>query len=262
MDIPRRDFLKTIAVSSTGVLLSDHASAQATTTPEYTSAGGIKFNADGSVKPFAGNTIICHVPQQGEHAAYFSALLDVYREAATFNFMRKVTLLPPSSYHMTVFEGANQKDRTPGLWPAGVSSDAAMEACNQFLLTKLKTFQLNCELPFRMKIDPNQLLSFKSVATIKLVPFDDSENTKIRAVRARLSKYLGIAAPRQETYGFHTTLGYQIRRFDAEETTAYEIEWKRWVSDISRKSPVIYLGAPEYCTFKDMYAFNRQMFLN
>ncbi|MBA8879313.1 DUF1868 domain-containing protein [Phyllobacterium myrsinacearum] len=261
MIIQRRDFLKTIAVSSTGVLLSDYASADTTTKPEYTSAVGNKFNADGSVKSFAGNTIICHVPQQGEHAGYFGSLLDVYREAQTFDFMRKITLLPPSSYHMTVFEGANQKDRTPGLWPEGVPLDAAMEVCDQIVLDKLRTFKLDCELPFRMKIDPTQLTTFKSAATLKLVPLDDAENAKIRTVRARLSKHLGISAPGQETYGFHTTLGYQIRRFDTEEAKAFEIEWKRWVNDIAQKSPIIYLGAPEYCTFKDMYAFNRQTFL-
>lgn len=72
---------------------------------------GSKFDADGRVRPFAGNTVVCHLPQQGEHADAFEAMLDIYREAPSHPFMRKVALLPPSSYHMTVMGGANDTPR-------------------------------------------------------------------------------------------------------------------------------------------------------
>src|SRR3546814_10770713 len=46
------------------------------------------------------------------------ALLDIYREAPAHPFVRKITLLPPSSYHMTIFGGANDKPRERKSWPA------------------------------------------------------------------------------------------------------------------------------------------------
>src|SRR3546814_7288625 len=90
---------------------------------------GSKFYADGRVHPFPGNTVICHVPQQGEHSGCFNALLDIYREAPAHPFVRKITLLPPSSYHMTIFGGANDKPRERKSWPADLPIDMPIERC-------------------------------------------------------------------------------------------------------------------------------------
>ncbi|QND51307.1 DUF1868 domain-containing protein [Phyllobacterium sp. 628] len=262
MQILRRHFLKQVAVSSAGVLLANSVQAQSSSQGEYTSAVGYKFSADGSVKPFPGNTIICHVPQQGENSDYFDALLDVFREAQHLDSMRKITLLPPSSYHMTVFEGASEGIRKAGAWPRDVSLDAPMDECSRILSAKLQEFKLNCELPLRMKVDPSPPVDRASALTLKLLPVDEAENAKLRKVRDQLSDYLGMSSPGHAAYRFHTTLGYQIRSFDPDEESRFQILWEKWRNDIMRKSPVIHFGAPEYCIFKDMYAFHRQFYLS
>src|SRR5262245_24986963 len=83
---------------------------------------GRKFTADGRVMGDPGNPLVCHLAQQGAGSACFNALLDIYREAPAHAFMRKVTLLPPSSYHMTVFNGAADKERD--VWPTAIPADA------------------------------------------------------------------------------------------------------------------------------------------
>src|SRR3546814_19742624 len=112
----RRNFLGLMAAGATAVVGAPVSARQVRS--KFPPDVGSKFYADGRVHPFPGNTVICHVPQQGEHSGCFNALLDIYREAPAHPFVRKITLLPPSSYHMAIFGGANDKPREPKHWPA------------------------------------------------------------------------------------------------------------------------------------------------
>lgn len=62
-------------------------------------------------------------------------------------------------------------------------------------------------------------------------------------------------------YRFHVSIGYPV----AWMTTAEENELRRvfagWARDIAARAPVIRFGAPEYCIFNDMFAFERQFYL-
>ena len=93
-------------------------------------SNGLKFDRDGNVIPLVGNTVVCHFDQQGANAALFKAMLDIYRDGPRHAFMKKVTLLPPSSYHMTIFSGADELNRKAPLWPAGIRTDADMATCH------------------------------------------------------------------------------------------------------------------------------------
>ena len=74
---------------------------------------GTKFNADGTVRRFPGNTIISMVNHGKDIFAHFlhiRALLEASRAAAC------VTLLPLDSIHMTVIEGVCDQVRREGYW--------------------------------------------------------------------------------------------------------------------------------------------------
>src|SRR6202012_873617 len=108
------------------------AEAETAHAPPVPADVGRKFFANGRVRPFAGNTIICHAPQQGDGAGYFNALLDIYRDAVVLPYAKKIALTPPSSYHVTIFGGANDQERKPGLWPKAMPLDASMAECNDW----------------------------------------------------------------------------------------------------------------------------------
>jgi hypothetical protein len=222
---------------------------------------GCKFWPDGRVKPFLGNTLICHLPQQGENAEAFGALLDIYREAPAHAFSRKITLLPPSSYHMTVFGGADDAERKPGLWPGTIPLDAPMEECNRLMGERLRAFKLDCALPLRMTVDMAEPAASEGPLTMRLLPADAAEDRKLRDLRDRLSACLDIRAPDHDHYRFHITLGYQIDWLTAAEDQDYRAALRAWKARLHQASPTILLGAPEYCTLRDMFAFNRQFFL-
>ncbi len=222
---------------------------------------GRKFYPDGSVKRFDGNTIICHLDQQGPNATFFNALLDIYRETPRHDFMRKVTLLPPSSYHMTIFGGANDPDRRPGVWPADLALDMPIAKCNEILGERLRAVQFGIDLPFRMRVDLAEPNTDERPLTIRLQPVDRAEDRRLRDLRDQLSGILKIRAPRHDDYGFHITMGYLINWLNSAEQTAFRQTLKTWRETLAGICPVIELGAPEYCTLKDMFEFKRQFYL-
>ena len=221
-----------------------------------------KFFANGQVAPFHGNTILCHLDQQGLNSGTFDALLDIYREVPATSFADKLTLLPPSSYHMTIFVGANDPIRTPGLWPNGVALDAPMAECSRIMAERLQSASIGVVAPIRMRVDTSPPRPDTNPLTIRLLPLDDAEDRKLRQLRDRLSEILGIRALDHERYRFHVTIAYKIRKLDRAEHRDFLSRLADWQAMVSERSPVITLGQPEFCILDDMFAFHRQFYLS
>lgn len=256
----RREFLQ-LSASTLAVTLSSGAVwADEQKLPRDV---GRKFFADGRVKPFAGNTIVCHLPQQGEGSEPFNALLDFYREMPQHAFVRKLTLLPPSSYHMTIFGGANDQDRRLPVWPADLPLDMPIADCNRVLGERLRDFRLEESTPpYRMRVDLAEPSADEAPIVIRLLPVDDAERLRLSRLRDRLSKRLSVRAPNHDAYRFHITLAYQIQWLTPAEHAEFRRVLKGWHENLARRCPVIALGAPEYCYLKDMFAFERQFYLS
>lgn len=224
---------------------------------------GRKFAADGRVLPFVGNTIVCHVPQQGDGSEGFNGLLDIYREFPTKSWARKMTATPPSSYHMTIFGGANDKERRYPLWPAGLPLDLPMSKCDEILAGRLRDFRLGADAaPYRMRVNLAEPDVNETPLTIRLLAADQDTELRLRRVRNRLADVIGIRSPDHDRYRFHITLGYQFAPMSEPEHHAFRQDLKHWKEKLSKKVPIITLGNPEFCLLKDMFAFERQFFLN
>ena len=82
---------------------------------------GGKFTPSGAVLPFPGNTVICHIdPNSDAHAA----LCEMQEDIRQSSFGALFTYLPPSSLHMTVFQGISP-DETQ--WPDGIAEGASRD---------------------------------------------------------------------------------------------------------------------------------------
>lgn len=222
---------------------------------------GRKFFPDGRVHPFAGNTIVCHLDQQGPNSASFNQLLNYYRQFPVKSYFDKIAPLPPSSYHMTVFGGANNTDRRADKWPSGISPAVSMEECNRVVGERVTAAAVGPISPIRMRVDPADSGYDGNTLRIPLVPADEAEAQKLRNLRDRLSSAIGIRSPKHESYQFHITLGYLLRTFSRNELRDAEQDMRRWKAELATRVPVIQLGQPEYCIFEDMFAFHRQFFI-
>ncbi|MET0429782.1 MAG: DUF1868 domain-containing protein [Microvirga sp.] len=220
---------------------------------------GTKFTPDGQVLPCPGNTIICHIEPSNPATAPLAA----FRAALQAEpYAHKFTFTPPSSYHMTVFEGVIDFNRKPGLWPDDLALDAPVEACNRLFVEKLESFDLGCEPRFRMKVlEGDGNVNVRPGAGIYLVPADDAETAKLRRLRDRLADVLKLHQPGHDTYKFHTTQTYAIKPLSDEETIRYRAVRRDSINVLAAAMPVLELGAPELCLFNDMSAFQPRLYL-
>ncbi len=221
---------------------------------------GRKFESNGKIRGFSGNTIICHVPQQEAGYETFDSLLDVYRDLQPMGFAKKLSILPPSSYHMTIFGCANDQDRVAGKWPGIVSLDAPLETCHATLIARLSALKLDSELPFRMRVDAGRTPPPEGLR-VELVPVDAAEEAKLRRLRDRIAEAVDIHTTDHDSYTYHLSLGYQTAPFDKDEADAFERSRRGWHQILAKKIDVLHLGAPEFCTFRDMYAFRRRLLI-
>jgi hypothetical protein len=104
---------------------------------------GQRFDPEGQPLHFPGKTVICHL--QPESPVY-SALLGMYNELKVQEFSSLYTLLPPASWHMTIFEGIGDQTRKPGFWPVDLPLDTSLGQCTTHFPTKVE------ELPYRQPL--------------------------------------------------------------------------------------------------------------
>ncbi|KAJ7645580.1 RNA ligase/cyclic nucleotide phosphodiesterase [Mycena polygramma] len=223
--------------------------------PKYPAGVPYKFDPDGNVQPFPGNTIVSHLSPSSEPELYAS-LLALYDKLKDSHLSHLYTLLPPSSWHMTVFEGVCDQARGPGRWPDDLPVNASLVECTALYQDKLASFDLQCDPPYRITIT-----GFEPLVTgigIHLEPSTAEENTRIRGLRDRLARLLRIRSRTHDVYGLHLSVAYLLRFLTEEQ----EKELSGLLLDHFEGMPKDFeLGPPEFCTFEDMFAFKRLFYL-
>lgn len=257
----RRDFfsgsLAALAMLSIDTPLSAQSSAGARATPVIPSEDTVlKFHRDGSMKPFAGNTVICHLPAQCRTR---DALTDFHQALATSTFSSKLGLTAPDSYHMTIYSGVNDQKRTD--WPSYVSRTAPMSECDRLVGDHMEETRLKCKLPFRVALDEEATVNTPTACTMRMKGASPEEELKLRSVRDQLAIAYGFRRADHERYGFHITVSYQVAPFSDKEERQYRSLLREHVRCIVQAQPVLEFGNPEFCTFPDMNRFEPRKFI-
>jgi hypothetical protein len=213
----------------------------------------LKFNSDGSPRPFAGNTVVCHLPQQCNFRDETAALGNALKLSS---FAHKCGILPSNSYHMSVFPGVNDQDRATYGWPSDIPIDVPITECNRIIGERIGNFRMHGDLPIRVRVDRERTLGPQRVSSLRMAPADDIERAKLRNLRDRLaSEVFRFRTKNHEAYVFHISLGYQMSRLTPEEAKEHSSILEFHVPVIIAASPLLELGIPEFCTFNDMYRF-------
>lgn len=250
----KRSFIKLAAVGALGA--GQHLPGMAA---EGSPATLKKFDENGVVRPFAGNTVVSHTDK---NSPLFLSMLRVQVELQR-HFGESITCLPPDSYHMTMFDMANQQDRKPGLWPSGVPLDVSIEDCTKKLASLLRSEPISFPGKVYMKIDHNLPLSLpkehkpgsQPAFTIPLLPYSAADAEILRVFRNKLSGLSGIRTPNHDTYVFHTSMGYRIKPMSEETYASFERYYKKWLSEMTQAAGKISFDSPDFCSFIDMYQF-------
>jgi len=215
---------------------------------------GKKFSRNGEAQFFPGNTILCHLDTKA--SATLESVADVLRKKFGDDF---ISWLPSSSFHVTLLDVSLEARRHKLYWPSELSLDASLEECNDFVANKLHSFDLGIDAPFKLVADEH--INVPTITMIPLRPVDSYEETRLRNLRDRLAKVLGIRHANHERYTFHSTFGYYVNEFPDSLLPTYQESLLTAIHDFKKKHPIIELGAPEFCTFEDMTKFETQFFL-
>lgn len=207
-------------------------------------AGG-KFSLDGTVKPFAGNTIICHIdPNSRAHRELTRMQSALMKGPHASNF----TFLPPSSFHMTVFQGISPNVIDDEEWPDGIPRDTPRNRVSEILLDRINSL----ELPGSFCIRPRGLFGGKSLT---VEGTGDEHEAALRATRIALKEATGIRPADFQCYTFHITLAYLLKWLNT-DCARQVIEFSSELhANFAREVPEILLGSPEFCNFDSMYHF-------
>jgi hypothetical protein len=81
------------------------------------------------------------------------------------------------------------------------------------------------------------------------------------AWRDALSVPFGYRHPDHDTYVFHITFAYQVKRLGDNRVGEWQDLFDDSLAEFARKAPVIELQPPAFCNFKDMKHFEELLVL-
>lgn len=210
-----------------------------------------KFDVNGKVQPFPGNTFICHIDKQSDAFQYLRELqlrLMAGPHAHHFTFM------PPASFHMTIMAGVSGSPPKVSTLPKGVTQSVPL---------KVMTSMIEAELP-SVVVPDRYIMRCSDLFAGHSLTLDGDTNHEIAnlaAARESLRNATGISELDFSVYTFHVTLAYVIRWLD--EVAAREVValGDDLFSEFRAKCPVIEIGPVEFCTFDDMYEFTTKGYI-
>jgi hypothetical protein len=211
----------------------------------YTLSEKNKFDEKGNHLPYPGCSIICNIPLN-THLS--NEIISFQKNIENFNPKKTYSYLPPSSFHMTLFDCCNLNTKNTNFWPSNVDPNMDHKDIAVELNKRIQNYIFPKKLNLKLKM-------FFGGYSIVLEPFSEEDEKILRNCRDELSSLLEIKFENHQRYTFHITLAYILRELNKNEIKSL-IEFNKQLSfDFSKKFPKITLTKPEMCTFEDMLEF-------
>ncbi len=204
-----------------------------------------KFDDKGNPLSFPGCTIICNIPLNTDLS---NEIINFQKKIENFNPKKTYFYLPPSSFHMTLFDCCNLNTKNTNYWPSNIDPNMDYKNVAIELNKRIKDYIFPEELNLKLKM-------FFGGYSIILEPFSEKDEKILRNCRDELSSLLKIKFENHQRYTFHITLAYILRELSQIEIKNLIEYNKQLYFDFSKKFPKITFTKPEMCTFKDMLEF-------
>ena len=204
-----------------------------------------KFDNSGKPLPFPGCSIICKIPIKSDLFYEIKLLQSKYKE---FNPDQAYTYLPHTSFHMTLFDCCNINTLNTQYWPDNITKDNNYKIISNLLSKRIK----DLKFPEKFNLKLKKLFGGYSM----ILEGNTKKDEKIiRDYRNKLSTLLGIRFENHETYSFHITLAYILRKLKDDEIKKLIKINGRLLEEFVTKKPIIQIKKPELCTFENMYEY-------
>ena len=204
-----------------------------------------KFDDTGNPLPFPGCTIICNIPLNTHLSDQISGF---QKKIEKFNPEKTYFYLPPSSFHMTLFDCCNLNTENTKYWPEGINKNFDYKVVATELNKRIKNYIFPEELNLKLKM-------FYGGYSIVLEPYSKEDEKILRSCRDELSSLLKIKFENHQRYTFHITLAYILRELKEDEIKSLLEFNKDLLKEFNKKFPKIVLNKPEMTTFENMLEF-------
>ncbi len=204
-----------------------------------------KFDDKGTPLPFPGCTIICNIPLN----SYLSdQIISFQKKMKNFNPEQTYFYLPPSSFHMTLFDCCNLNTKNTNYWPSNIDPNIDYKDVAIELNKRIQNYIFPEKLNLKLKM-------FFGGYSIILEPFSEKDEKILRNCRNELSSLLKIKFENHHRYTFHITLAYILRELKEDEIKKLLEFNKDLFHEFDKKFPKIILNKPEMSTFDNMLEF-------
>ncbi|RWE53683.1 DUF1868 domain-containing protein [Mesorhizobium sp.] len=211
---------------------------------------GRRYDTSGNFLNEPGNTVVCHLVNGSASEA---AVVELRERMRAMPDADRLAFTPISSLHMTLFQGIIEYRRRLPYWPEDVPLDTSIDDMTRLYLGRLSGFEGRGAFKIRVvDVVPTGLT---------VAGASDEDEGIMRAWRDALSAPFGYRHPDHNSYTFHITFAYQIRRLDDEMASQWQDVFDDCLSLLASQAPVIELRPPAFCRFKDMKHFEELLVL-
>jgi hypothetical protein len=149
---------------------------------------------------------------------------------------------------MTLFDCCNVNTVNTPYWPKKIVEDNNYTKIAYLLSKRIKKYIF----PDRFDLKLKKLFGGYSII---LEGNTNKDEKIIRGCRNKLSDLLGIRFENHDTYTFHITLAYILRKLKGDEIEKLIKTNSRLREMFVKNFPIIRIEKPVLCTFENMYEF-------
>jgi hypothetical protein len=204
-----------------------------------------KFDHNGKPLPFPGCSIISKIPLKSDLFYEIKLLQLKYKDLSP---EKAYTYLPATSFHMTLFDCCNVNTVNTPYWPKKIVEDNNYTKIAYVLSKRIQKYIFPDKFDLKLK----KLFGGYSII---LEGNTNKDEKIIRGCRNKLSDLLGIRFENHDTYTFHITLAYILRKLKGDEIEKLIKTNSRLREMFVKNFPIIRIEKPVLCTFENMYEF-------
>lgn len=205
-----------------------------------------KFDKEGKVLPYYGNTIISFMNQKTNEI--YQIADRVQKRFMESGFRDCLSFLPPSSFHMTILPLCRVIDKGTQEWPKFIPETLPFKQVDLILKEKVE----------KIKFPEGIVMILDSCDETKLVakPWNEQSEKLLKQYRDEISEITGIRHGEHGAYRFHISYSYKIKPFNEQQQKEKEELCADITEELQRIAHPFPVPAAQFVIFNDMLSYD------